>query len=514
MSEEKELSGPDFGAGIAEDSLAPGKSITGHASGESVLLVRTGDEFLAVSSGCTHYGGPLGEGLLLGDTVRCPWHHGRFDLRTGAAIGAPPLNDLPCWIVERRNGMVFVTGRRDHGKPAPASRITRVLTPIGKVAIIGAGAAGNAAGEMLRREGFTGSITLFDSDRDAPYDRPNLSKDYLAGNAPEEWIPLHPPEFYAEQEIRLRLGDTVDSIDAGARRLRLTTGETIEYDALLLATGSTPIHLDIPLTEDAKVHYLRSLADSRAIIAASEGKSRVVVIGASFIGLETAASLRTRGLDVHVVAPENLPLERVLGRPLGEFIKRVHEGKGVHFHLGETVTSIAGVDVTLSNGEQIAADLVVAGVGVRPNLQLAEKAGLTLDRGVAVSRYLETSVADIFAAGDIARWPDPHSGQAIRVEHWVVAERQGQVAARNMLGQQIPFDYVPFFWSNHYDVPIGYSGYAEKWDHVEVDGDPDAGDCAVRYQVGGKTVAIATIGRDLENLRTERAMELQLRTAN
>jgi NADPH-dependent 2,4-dienoyl-CoA reductase/sulfur reductase-like enzyme/nitrite reductase/ring-hydroxylating ferredoxin subunit len=510
VSEEKELIGPDLGDGIDENALLPGHMITGHASGEAVLLSRTGDEFLAVSASCTHYGGPLGEGLLVGEYVRCPWHHARFDLRTGAAIGAPALNDLSRWIVERRDGRVFVNGKRDSRKPAPTSRIPQVLSRVRRVVIIGAGAAGNAAAEMLRREGFDGSVTVLDRDTDAPYDRPNLSKDYLAGNAPEEWIPLHPREFYSDQQINLRLDQSVESIDVAARRVRLADGDKLEYDALLLATGASPIRLDIPLTDGASIHYLRSLADSRAIIKVAEGKQRALVIGASFIGLEVAASLCARGLEVHVVAPETLPLERILGLELGTFIKTVHEGKGVRFHLGQTVASVAGRVATLAAGERIEADLIVAGIGVRPNLDLAEKAALALDRGVAVNRFLETSSPGVFAAGDIARWPDLHSaGKPIRVEHWVVAERQGQVAARNILGQQMPFDYIPFFWSNHFDVAIGYSGYAERWDNIVVDGDPASGDCAVRYEMAGNTIAIATIGRDLENLRTERELELR-----
>jgi apoptosis-inducing factor 3 len=512
VSEEQELTGPDLTEGIAESELAPGKMITGHANGEAVLLARSGDEFLAVSSTCTHYGAPLGDGLLLGEFIRCPWHHARFDLKTGAAIGAPALNDLGCFTVERRDGRVFVTGKRETRKPAPASRVPTVLTPVKKVVVIGAGAAGNAAIEMLRREGFDGTITALDGDLDAPYDRPNLSKDYLAGDAPEEWIPLHPPEFYSRQGIDLRLGTIVDSIDAPARSVRFSNGDSIEYEALLLAMGASPIHLDIPVTNGASIKYLRTLADSRAIIAAANGKSRAVVIGASFIGLETSASLRARGLDVHVVAPEKIPLERVMGTQLGELIKRVHERNGVTFHLGQTVASAAGREVTLSSGEKIDADLIVAGIGVRPNLQLAEKAGMALDRGIKVNEFLETSSPGVFAAGDIARWPDPHSGQSIRVEHWVVAERQGQVAARNILGQQIPFDHVPFFWSNHYDdLHIQYTGHAEKWDNIAIDGDLDGKDWAVRYQLGGKTIAIATIGRQLENLKVEHEMELAAR---
>jgi NADPH-dependent 2,4-dienoyl-CoA reductase/sulfur reductase-like enzyme len=363
---------------------------------------------------------------------------------------------------------------------------------------------------MLRREGYDGAVTVFDSDPLAPYDRPNLSKDYLAGNAPEDWIPLHPPSFYKELEIELALDKRVRSLDARALRLTFEDGNTQEFGAVLLATGASPIHLDIPVTDGPEITYLRSLDDSRSLIAAAGQSKKAVVLGASFIGLEVAASLRTRGLEVHVVAPETRPLEKVLGPELGDFIRGVHEERGVKFHLGQTASSVQRGIVTLSSGEKLEADLVVAGVGVRPALQLGEEAGLAVDRGILVDEYLETSAQGVFAAGDIARWPDPHTGQHIRVEHWVVAERQGQTAARNILGQKVRFDHVPFFWSNHYDVAIGYSGHAEKWDVIEIDGSIADQDCAVRYRLAGKTIAIATMGRDRENLETERAMEVAL----
>jgi NADPH-dependent 2,4-dienoyl-CoA reductase/sulfur reductase-like enzyme len=252
---------------------------------------------------------------------------------------------------------------------------------------------------------------------------------------------------------------------------------------------------------------LRSLADSRAIIAKAQTARRALVLGASFIGLEVAAALRTRDIEVHVVAPERRPLERVLGREFGDVIRAIHEQQGVIFHLEETATAIDAASVNLKSGATLPADLVVVGIGVRPRTQLAERAGLKTDRGVAVNEYLETSVPGIFAAGDIARWPDPHSGEHLRIEHWVVAERQGQTAARNMLGQRQRFSDVPFFWSQHYDVPINYIGHAASWDRLDVDGSIEARDCLARYRRDGKVLAVASIFRDTENLKEEAAME-------
>jgi len=507
--ESTELTGPDLAAGVAENDLQDGAMLLGHAQGEPVMLARQGKEVFAVAAHCTHYGGPLAEGLLVGTTVRCPWHHACFDLRTGSAIRAPALNDVACFAVERKDGKIFVGEKRESERKAPTSAKPNPAHPA-SVAIIGAGAAGNAAAEMLRREGYAGPITMVDSDALAPYDRPNLSKDYLAGNAPEEWIPLHPPSFYEDLKIELVHDKTVKALDPNRRSLAFSDGTSREFGAILLATGATPIHLDIPLSGGALIHYLRTLEESRALIAAAGKSQRAVVIGASFIGLEVAASLRTRGLEVHVVAPEARPLEKVLGPELGDFIRRVHEGKGVVFHLGQTARSIEGGEVVLANGERLPAELVIAGIGVRPNLSLAEQAGLSMDRGVIVNELLESSAKGVFAAGDIARWPDPHTGERIRVEHWVVAERQGQAAARNILGMGKPFNAVPFFWSNHYDVAIAYVGHAEKWDEIQVDGDIASQDCEVRYRLGGRTLAVATMGRDRASLDAERKMEVEI----
>ena len=375
--------------------------------------------------------------------------------------------------------------------------------------IVGGGAAGNAAAEMLRRLGYDGPLTMLDAESDAPYDRPNLSKDYLAGNAPEEWIPLRPAGFHAEHDIELVHDAHVSALDLPKREVQLTSGASYRFDRLLLATGAEPIRLPIPGADRSHVHYLRSLADSRAIIANAQTAKRAVVIGASFIGLEVAASLRTRGLDVHVVAPEQLPLGRVMGPDLARFVKGFHEEHGVVFHLEDTATAIGEHDVSLKSGGTLSADLIVIGVGVRPRTGLAEESKLAIDRGVAVNEFLETSAPNVFAAGDIARYPDPYTGDRIRVKHWVHAERQGQAAARNMLGVGWPYDDVPFFWSAHYDVSINYVGHAEQWDAMEVDGDPEARDVAVRFKRGARTLAVASIFRDTESLKAEVDMELQ-----
>jgi NADPH-dependent 2,4-dienoyl-CoA reductase/sulfur reductase-like enzyme/nitrite reductase/ring-hydroxylating ferredoxin subunit len=510
MSEDAGPSGPDLGAGIPIGEIPDGGTLAGHADGKAVLLVRQGGEWFAIGAICSHYSGPLPEGLVVGDTVRCPWHHACFSLRTGEALRPPALNDLTCWQVEQRGGKVYVTGKA--AKPGPGARSTqRAGSRPDSVVIVGAGAAGECAAETLRREGYEGRLTLYDPDPDAPYDRPNLSKDYLAGTASEDWIPLHPPEFYRDRGIDIVHDRRVVALETKVRRIRLDDGGTVEFGALLLATGAAPIRLppDMDRGKPA-VHYLRSFADSKAIVAAAGEAKRAVILGASFIGLEVAASLRARQLEVHVVAPDPRPLERVMGPELGDFIRRLHEEHGVTFHLSQKASRIDGGVVTLENGDRLPADLVVAGIGVRPDVELAEHAGLTMDRGVVVDERLQSSAPGVYAAGDIARWPDPHTGERIRVEHWVVAQRQGQAAARSILGESDRFRAVPFFWSQHYDVPINYVGHAERWDSIEVEGSIDAKDCTVRFVRGGRALAVATIYRDRESLETEVLMESAL----
>jgi apoptosis-inducing factor 3 len=504
MGEEQKLSGPDLSEGVALSQLAHGKMLLGHARGEAVLLARRGEKIFAVGATCTHYSGPLSEGLLVDATVRCPWHHACFDLRTGAPLRAPALNPIPCYEVTRQRGRVRV------GKRLPELRLPASPNGApGRIVILGAGAAGHCAAETLRREGYRGQLVMIGAEADLPVDRPNLSKDYLAGSAPEEWLPLRPREFFDEHGIELVLGVRARSVETARKQVVIESGGTYVYDKLLLATGADPVKLDLPGGDLPHVRYLRTLGHSRAIIAAARTTRHAVVIGSSFIGLEVAASLRARNLEVHVVGPDAVPLARVMGPELGAFIRKVHEEHGVTFHLGTRPQAIDEKTVTLDNGERVPAELVVIGVGVRPEVSLAEKAGLAVDRGVLVDEYLQTSAADVFAAGDIARWPDRHSGQRIRVEHWVAAGRQGQTAARNMLGKREKFDAVPFFWSAHYDMGINYVGHASAWDRIEIEGSLDERNAAVRFIAGEKTVALATIYRDQESLQFERQIELR-----
>ncbi len=507
MSDTPEPVGPDLQGGNAEQELVDGSMLLGHVEQHPVLIARRGQELFAIDATCTHYGGPLAEGLMVGETVRCPWHHACFSLRSGEALAAPALTPVHCWHIERKNGRVRVRKRVALGARRQGTT-PRAAPGAGEhVVIIGGGAAGFAAAEMLRRDDFGGALTIISADESPPYDRPNLSKDYLAGTAPEDWIPLRPPEFYAKNNIDLRLRTDATSIDIGNRRVTLAGGGSVAYTKLLIATGSEPIRLDVPGGTLPHVRTLRSLADSRAIIDSAKPGSRAVIVGASFIGLEAAAALRQRKIEVHVVAPESRPMERVLGPAMGDFIRSLHESHGVVFHLSRTTASINAQCVQLSDGARIDADLVVVGIGVHPRVSLAEKAGLTIDRGVLVNEYLETSAREVFAAGDIARWPDPYSGERLRIEHWAVAERQGQTAARNMLGRCERFAAVPFFWTQQYDVSIDYVGHAAVWDSIEQQGDLRARDVALRFRSKGRTLAVATIFRGRESLEAEVAME-------
>ena len=372
MSEENGgVSGPDLSTeGVAQGDLADGGMLLAHVGENPVLLIRSGASIYAVGATCSHYGGPLAEGLFDGACVRCPWHHARFDVRTGEAAQPPALNSVPVYTIEVRDGRWYVVSE---AHPTPV-RPPRDGWP-SSVVIIGAGAAGNAAAEMLRHEGYLRPITLIGAEASTPPDRPNLSKDYLAGTAPEEWVALRGDDFYAAQQIDLRSARSVSAIDPLAKQITLDHGERLAYDALLLATGAEPVRLDLPGADRGHVFTLRSLADSRAIIARAEHAKRAVVLGASFIGLEVAAALRQRELEIHVVAPEAIPFERILGSTLGEFVQSIHEEHGVIFHLGHTAKEISDAAVTLDDGSRIDADLVVIGVGVRPRVDLAQGGG-------------------------------------------------------------------------------------------------------------------------------------------
>jgi NADPH-dependent 2,4-dienoyl-CoA reductase/sulfur reductase-like enzyme len=383
---------------------------------------------------------------------------------------------------------------------APARRPPRSPR---NVVIVGSGPSSAVVADTLRAQGYDGPITLI-GEEGIPVDRPNLSKDYLAGTAPEEWLPLRDEAALREKKIEL-VAARASSLDLARKRVVVDGHPDVEYDALVLATGAAPIRLSLPGADLPNVHLLRTLADSRRIIAAAAGAKRAVIVGGGFIGLEAAAALRTRGLEVTVLLRETVPLEKVLGEVMGRFVEQLHVEHGVKF-VRDTPAAFEASGVTLSGVDHLPADLVVMGVGVRPRVELAQKAGLLVDNGIVVDDRLRTSAADVFAVGDVARHPFGPDGTLIRVEHFVHAERMGYAAARNILGHDQPFTFAPFFWSQHYDVPIAYVG-SGPWDHVHIEGDPAQRDVMAIYRSRGRVVAMASIYRDRESLQLEDRLE-------
>jgi apoptosis-inducing factor 3 len=492
----------DLAQWTSVEAVAQGEVLAGVVSGESVLVWRSGNQLKAYSANCPHLSGPLDKGIITDGLIRCPWHHACFSLATGEATAAPAFDAL-------REHPVVVERDRFAVRPAEAQAARQfgaVDVSLGTMAIVGGGAAGLAAADALRNLGWRGGISVFSDETDQPYDRTLLTKDYLEGAFGDDRLSIARHSL-ADLGVDFRGGATVQNIDASNQRLRLANGDELAYTKLLLATGAAPRRPDFPGGDLPHVMTLRSLRDCRRIIANVKSGARVAVVGGSFIAMEAAASLRGRGIYVDVIAQETHPLEKVFGRQLSDLVLEAHARKGVRLHLGSKVAAVKSNRILLEGGRQIDADIVIIGIGVEPRVQLAHSAGLTLDRGILVNSRLQTNDPDIFAAGDIVRWPDPHTGKNIRVEHWVVAERQGQVAAANMLGHDKAFTVVPFFWTKHFDLSIRYVGHAEEWDETIVEGDLSQRGCLVRFRHGGRDLAVATVERDDDCLRAEVAME-------
>jgi apoptosis-inducing factor 3 len=495
--------GPDLQQGIDVSTVADGAMIAGHVGEDAVVLVRKGDAFFALDAFCSHYGAPLADGVVVGETLRCPWHHACFNLRTGSAVAAPAMRPLRVFSTVREGDVVRV---KSDARLVPAQAMNRAG---GRehIVIVGAGAAGSFAASELRRVGFGGRVTLLTRESRVPYDKPNLSKDYLAGRAQPEWIPLRGETDYAGDRVDLHLRATIDRIDPRRREVRLATGDRIIFDRLILATGAIPRRLDIPIDPAARIYYLRTWADADALRGVADAVRKVVVIGSGFIGLEAAASLQERGLEVTVIGRDDRPLQRVLGNRIGDFVRRTHEAHGVRFRLGRRPVEIKAESVVLDDGSIEQAELVIAAIGVEPDVALASHAGLAVDRGIIVSSTLQTISPHIFAAGDAARFPYARTGKAIRVEHWAVAGRQGQVAARNAMGHRERYTAIPFFWSQHYDLVFAYVGHAEQTDDVELFGSLEEHSAAAVYREGGRIAAVVTLFRDDISLAVEEAME-------
>ena len=465
-----------------------------------ILLARVRDECYAVGAHCPHYGAPLAEGTLSGDRIVCPWHHACFDVRTGNFEEPPAFDSLPKFDVTIDGGGIVVhlpDGAPDRRTPAmsgraPADERTFV--------ILGGGAAGFMAAQTLREENFTGRIVVISSDDRLPYDRPNLSKDYLQGHAEPAWMPLRPEGFYSDHDIEVRLGERVKNVSFESKQITFASGGTMQYDSLLVATGGVPRSLPFSTPEQKNVYLLRSFADTDAIIAAAGDKARVAVIGASFIGMEAACSLKTRGCDVTVISPDRVPFEKTLGTEIGTLFQNIHERNGVKFKLGAHVTGFAGSSgraesVVLEGGEQIAADVVVVGIGVSPSTDFLADIALHKDGGVLADEHLRIG-PDVYAAGDITHFPDHRTGELTRIEHWRTAMQQGRTAARNMAGKATRFTAVPFFWTTHFGSTLNYVGHAAGWDRIIFDGDVGKEDFLAFYINHHRILAVAGMNRD------------------
>jgi NADPH-dependent 2,4-dienoyl-CoA reductase/sulfur reductase-like enzyme/nitrite reductase/ring-hydroxylating ferredoxin subunit len=491
--------------GPAATLLQDGQMQRIELEGKPVVLARAAGEYYAFGGKCSHYGAPLNEGVLKGHTLICPWHHACFDIRSGVRLEPPALNDIPHYPLQVVDGMVTVTLPNDN---QTAPQRSAGLADTRTFVIVGGGAAGNAAAEELLRGGFTGKIIILSADSAVPVDRPNLSKDYLDGHAQADWIPLRGPDWYAARGIDLRLNTRVTGVNPEAHTVTLEGGTSLAYDKLLLATGGTPRQLrDVPGANLAGVYVLRTLADADRIIEAAQSWQKAVIVGASFIGMEVAASLAGgRGVSVTVVAPEAVPFATILGEEIGRMFQAAHEQNGVRFCLGDGVTAITGENgrvqhIQLKSGPSLEADFVVVGIGVTPATDFLSNSGLRLnekDHSVLVNANLQTGNPDIYAAGDIARWEDGSAGGS-RIEHWRLAQQHGILAARNLLGGNEDMNaHVPFFWTTQWKVTLNYVGHATTWDEIIFRGKAEEQKFIAFYVSGGKLLAAAGCGYDTE----------------
>lgn len=482
------------------------------ADGTDILLARVNGKHHAVGAHCPHYGAPLAEGALCGERIVCPWHHACFNVTTGDLEEPPALDSLPCYGVRVDGESVIVTLPDE-----VADRRTPLMTRRDASAddrlfvILGGGAAGYTAAQTLREDGFQGRILMITREDRLPYDRPNLSKDYLRGHAEPQWMPLRAGEFYAEHDIEVLRDKEVVRVDAAEKTITFKDGDTLACDSLLVATGGTPRLLNLAGSDLKNIFALRSFHDADVIIKAAQKDSRVVVIGASFIGMEAASSLRERNLTVTVVAPDKIPFEKTLGQEIGTLLRQVHEAHGVRFKLGASATRFEGdgavKTVLLETGERIEADLVIVGVGVRPATTFLEGVQLHKDGGVFVDKHLRAADG-VYAAGDVAYFPSLLAKDRQRIEHWRTAQQQGRVAAHNMAGMAVEYEGVPFFWTRQFDAGLLYVGHAASWDEIIFKGDVRSQNFLAFYVTGDRVLAVAGMNRDREMAEIEELMRL------
>ena len=468
-----------------------------------ILLIRRRDQVYAIGAYCTHNKAPLVKGVLHDDHVVCPWHNACFNIESGDQQEPPGLDSLPSYPVKIENDQIIVTlPEAPSDKRTPDMANCAPESDPRTFVILGAGAAGAHAAETLRVAGYQGRIVMVTSDNQLPYDRTALSKNYFVGKLTQDKLPLRTSEFYEQHGIEVQLNQTVKALDINSKTVTFETGETLSYDSVLVATGGQPRQLDVPGAELQNVFTLRSFTDCDQILAAAQDAKQAVVVGSSFIAMEAASGLTQKGLSVTVVSNESLPFEKILGPELGQLFYTVHQEKGVTFQMGRTIKQIEGEKtveaVVLDNGDRLSTDLVVAGIGVQPitdfitGIELNEK-----DHSVPVDEYL-SAAENVYAAGDIARYPDWRTGESTRVEHWRIAAQHGRIAAYNMAGVPTKYRGVPVFWSMQFDFPLRYVGHATEWDELIVDGDLNQREFIAFYIKEGKVLAAASSKRDTE----------------
>jgi apoptosis-inducing factor 3 len=494
------------------DELQDGEMKAFSVGENKVLLSKIAGDFYAVGGVCPHYGAALDEGILHDGTIVCPWHYAFYDAKTGDLKEPPSLDSLPRYevVIEGQNVVVKLPGViPDRRVPTMSRRNFKADKRI--FAIVGAGAAGNAAAQTLREDGFEGRIVMITYENSFPYDRPMLSKEFMEGSAAPDLLPLRSETFYQDHDIELMFGSKVARVDIPAKLITFENGESLAYDAILVTSGGVPKPLAVPGAELGNIFTLRSFEDAKQIVKAAEKASHVGIIGSGFIGMEIAHSLTKRNLPLTVITPEQTPFQNVLGKEIGKMFQVLHEKAGVRFRMGAKVARFEGTtsvqSLVLVSGERIEADLVIAGVGVRPACDFLHGIDLLPDGSVTVDEFF-CAAKDLYAAGDIATFPLPYTGEKVRIEHWRTAQQQGRVAGHNMAGKKMAYASVPFFWTNQVDLYFRYVGHAKEWDDIIIQGDVVSQDFIAYYVKNDRVIAAAGNNREKEMAAIEELMRL------
>lgn len=492
---------------IKKDELKGGEKKEITIQGSKILIANVNGTLYAVGAVCPHYKAPLVKGALCGTKLYCPWHHSAFDITTGKLCEPPAIDGLPVYeVVEKEDGIYI---KLPAGEPAIKKQTTSFDDKT--FVIIGGGAAGLMAVQTLRRQGFGGKLIMITHETELPYDRTVLSKNFLSGKKKEEELPLRKKDFYETNDIKTITGKEVTKADVINKQITLSDGSSLSYDSLLIASGSQPGKLTVEGADKKNVFTLRSEDDVKQILNEIKNAKKICIIGASFIALETAASLATIGLEITVIAKEKLPFEKNFGKDIGEMFLNMHKDKGVTIKTEAEVEKIEGTDkaeaIILKSGERIETDMIIAGIGVAPKTGFVE--GITLnekDKSIPVDEYLKAA-EDCFAAGDIARYKDVNTNNPVRIEHWRVAQQHGRIAALNMLNLSHSVrEIVPFFWTNQFDKRLSYVGHAEDWDEIVIDGNIAEQSFLSFYIKDNKVQAVASMNRDEDSNVIEELM--------